>query len=166
MTESIHFILTGGTIDSFYYPPKETSVPNTASVIPDYIESKIKPHISCSYETLCMLDSGDITDDIRERILNAIQNAKTTRVIVTHGTNTMAKTLEFLDGKTSDKTIVLTGAMIPLKEFAMSDAGFNLGYAIAQAQQNPPGIYLCMNARTFRAGGVTKNTSIGRFEEA
>ncbi|MEK7801383.1 MAG: asparaginase domain-containing protein, partial [Pseudomonadota bacterium] len=64
----------------------------------------------------------------------------------------------------TNKKIVLTGSMIPLKEFAMSDAGFNLGYAIAEVSHLTAGVYICMNARTFKAGTVVKNFELGRFE--
>jgi L-asparaginase len=68
-----------------------------------------------------------------------------------------------MDGQVGDKTVILTGAMYPLKEFAMSDAGFNLGFALAQAQTLPKGVYICMNAQTFIAGEVTKDTKVARF---
>jgi len=159
-------ILTGGTIDSFYYPPDETAQPSEASVIPDYVSKKIKPHANISYETICMLDSNNITDEIRDKIIASIKGAKAQGVIITHGTNTMTQTAQYLAENLpqTDKTIILTGAMIPLKEFAMSDAGFNLGYAIAQVQNAQSGIYIAMNAHLFKTGEVIKNIDIGRFE--
>ncbi len=161
----IHFILTGGTIDSYYYPPKETSVPHDASVIPEYIQ-KIQPHISCSFEEICMLDSGEITNEIRGGIVTAIEDSNADKIIITHGTNTMSETARYLEThlRNNNKAIILTGAMIPLKEFAMSDAGFNLGYAMAKAQDTANGVYIAMNAKLFPAGEVVKNTEIGRFE--
>ena len=164
----IHFIITGRTIDSVYHPPTETSVPNKDSIISEYLNQKIHPHLNISYETLCMLDSGDITDDRRAQVVTAIQEAASNHIIISHGTNTMVETAnyikEHLQGST--KTIILTGSMIPLKEFIMSDAGFNLGYAIAEAQNREHGVYICMHAKTFAAGTVTKNRTIARFEEA
>lgn len=162
----IHFIQTGGTIDSSYYPPAETSIPNKKSIIPYYIRSQIKPHFTASFETICMKDSKFITDPIRRKIAAAIRKAPASIIIVTHGTITMAKTAEFLKRslKGSKKTVILVGAMIPLKEIAMSDGGFNLGYAIGVAETLDPGVYVCMNAQTFPAGTVVKNTPKARFE--
>lgn len=166
MGKSVHFILTGGTIDSFYYPPKETARPHEASVIPSYISEKIKPVADVSFETVCMLDSSDITLEIRQQIAQAILQTDKEKIVIIHGTNTMTKTAEYLVGipEILSKTVILTGAMIPLKEFAMSDAGFNLGYALAEVQSREPGVYVCMNAQTFKAGAVVKNTEEGRFE--
>ncbi len=161
----IHFIITGGTIDSEYDPPKETANPCVESVIPSYITVKIKPHSNIDFKTLCLLDSSDITDEIRSKIVKEIIAVSAKKIIITHGTNTMTETAEFLDrdlGQTP-KTIILTGAMIPLKEFAMSDAGFNLGYALAQVQNLPPGVFICMHGETFKPGAVTKNVEQARF---
>ncbi len=166
MTEHIHFIMTGGTVDSEYYPPLETSIPNKMSVIPEYILIKIKPHTDVTFETLCMLDSSDITDVHRAQMVSAITATKANKIILCHGTNTMVESATYLAQHLKDrsKTVILTGAMIPLKEFAMSDAGFNLGYAMAEVLRLEGGVYICMNARTFKAGDVKKNTKEGRFE--
>ncbi|MCB9982788.1 MAG: asparaginase [Rhodospirillales bacterium] len=165
--DKIHFIITGGTIDSEYFPPHETAEPNKTTIIPEYINVKVRPHLITQFETICMLDSGDITDEIRQKIVQTIKDSALQKVIITHGTNTMTETAAYLHAQlaNANKTIVLTGSMIPLKEFAMSDAGFNLGYAIAQAQKLETGVYICMNAHTFKAGHVTKNRAEARFEE-
>jgi len=162
--EPVHIILTGGTIDSLYNPITETAEPATQSCIPDYIQEVIHPYNTITYEALCMLDSGEITEVWRGLILRAIQNTQARRIVVVHGTNTMTQTLEFLMKTPMEKTVVLTGAMIPLKQFALSDGGFNLGYALAQVQHLSAGVYICMHAKTFKAGTVRKNFDIARFE--
>ncbi len=166
MQKKIHIIITGGTIDSYYYPPQETSVPNEKTIIPEYVSQKIKPHNNVSYEEFSMLDSGEITDKLRAQLVQSISNTDAQSIIITHGTNTMQATAEYLAHNIPniEKTIILTGSMIPLKEFAMSDGGFNLGYAMAQAQIVQGGVYIAMNAQLFKAGNVTKDTSVGRFE--
>lgn len=163
----IHFILTGGTIDSEYNPPTETSEPLQESVIPPFLSEAVNPYQEYSFETICMLDSGDITDKIRSEICTAIQNSDVDKLIICHGTNTMTETATYLNEKLKplDKTVILTGAMIPLKQFVMSDGGFNLGYAIAEVNHLPSGVYICMHGKTFNAGAVTKNRAIARFEE-
>jgi L-asparaginase len=143
----IHIILTGGTIDSVYNPISETAEPAAKSCIPEY-----------------MKDSSDITPEIRTDILNAVLKTKAQGVLVIHGTNTMTTTQEFLNDKTEGKTVVLTGAMVPLKQFTFSDGGFNLGYALAQAQNLDAGVYICMHAKTFPVGQVRKNFDNAHFE--
>lgn len=166
MTHRIHIIATGGTIDAEYYPPLETSVPNKQSVIQEYFQAKIKPYADVTFEILFMLDSGDLTDHHRALMVDAIQKNAADKIIICHGTNTMSETATYLENnlQNNNKTIILTGAMIPLKEFAMSDAGFNLGFATAEVMRQPQGVYICMNARTFPAGSVVKNFQEGRFE--
>lgn len=166
MTDQIHFIMTGGTIDSEYHPPLETSVPNKNSVIPEYILIKIKPYEDITFDTVLMLDSSVITDKHRAEIVTAIDASRVKRIILCHGTNTMTESAAYIAKNLKDKSkvVILTGAMIPLKEFAMSDGGFNLGYAMAEVMRLESGVYVCMNARTFSAGAVQKNTAQGRFE--
>lgn len=166
MTQRVHIIATGGTIDSEYFPPRETSVPSKESIIAPYITGKIKPYGDITFETVFMLDSGDITDTHRAQIADCVRRTDATRVIICHGTNTMTATAAYLESTLAphSKTIILTGSMIPLKEFAQSDAGFNLGFAMAESLHLGAGIYICMNARVFPAGSVRKNFDEGRFE--
>jgi L-asparaginase len=160
----VHCILTGGTINKAYNSSTEKPEISTAPIIADYIHTAIKPYVQLSFETVCLKDSLDLTDQDRAAILHAAQNAPTDKIIVVHGTSTMTTTQDYLAGKTAGKTIVLTGAMIPLKEFAMSDGGFNLGYALAEVQHLPAGVYICMHGKTFTAGKVRKNLDAVRFE--
>ena len=76
----------------------------------------------------------------------------------------MADTAQVLANKVKDKTVVLTGAMIPYK-FGSSDGLFNLGSALAFVQTLPKGVYVAMNGRYFHAGNVRKNKLTGEFEE-
>ncbi|MBV9678073.1 MAG: asparaginase, partial [Acidobacteriaceae bacterium] len=80
-------------------------------------------------------------------------------------TDTMELTARTLAEKIKEKTIVLTGAMIPYK-FGSSDGLFNLGSALAFVQTLPPGVYVAMNGCYFHAGRVRKNRQTGIFEEA
>jgi len=86
------------------------------------------------------------------------------RIIITHGTDTMAETAKTLAEKKLQKTIVLTGAMIPYK-FGSSDGLFNLGSALAFVQALPHGVYVAMNGRFFHWDNVRKNRKTGEFEE-
>ena len=86
------------------------------------------------------------------------------KIIITHGTDTMAETARLIAGRVSNKTIVITGAMVPYK-FGSSDGLFNLGSALAFVQTLSPGVYVVMNGRYFNANNVRKNKETGEFEE-
>jgi L-asparaginase len=83
--------------------------------------------------TLMMIDSLQMTDIDREKIAEQCLEAEEDRIIITHGTDTMAETARFLQNLVKDKTIVITGAMVPYK-FGSSDGLFNLGSAMAFVQ--------------------------------
>lgn len=162
----IHIILTGGTIDKRYDPLTEKPELHSKAITPHYLEAIIKAHPDIEYETLALIDSTAMTEKVRKKIILSVKESDAKSIIIVHGTSTMEETAQYIHKNLpkTDKTIILTGAMIPLKEFAMSDGGFNLGYAIAQAQNAAVGVYVAMNAHLFKAGEVTKNTDIGRFE--
>jgi L-asparaginase len=120
--------------------------------------------IDVEITTLMMIDSLDMTDSDRVVILENCRKVKDSQIVITHGTDTMVETARFLGNRINDKTIVLTGAMIPYK-FGSSDGLFNLGCAIAFVQALPQGVYIAMNGRYFKYDKVRKNKLIGEFEE-
>ena len=105
-----------------------------------------------------------MTDDDRVLIAEHCRKSKEDKIIITHGTDTMADTAKLLAQKVKNKTIVLTGAMIPYK-FGSSDGLFNLGSAMAFVQTLKHGVYIAMNGRFFHAENVRKNRETGVFEE-
>ena len=111
-----------------------------------------------------MVDSLDMTDMVRELITAPCLRCESDKIVITHGTDTMSVTAEVLASKIKDKTIIITGAMIPYK-FGSSDGLFNLGSALAFVQSLPPGVYVAMNGKVFKAGNVRKNKQTGEFEE-
>ena len=113
---------------------------------------------------LMLMDSLDMKGADREIILKNCKNAQEKQIVITHGTDTMTRTARVIDRGRLNKTIVLTGAMIPYK-FGSSDGLFNLGGAIAYAQALPYGVYIAMNGRCFKWNKVKKNKSTGMFEE-
>lgn len=168
MTDTIHFILTGGTIDKIYDPISQTNVMSEGSTIPAYINELIKPAINITFETACMIDSRDMTNNIRADILKRVSSAPHNKLVILHGTDTMSVTAEYLNeqlGADHNKTIILTGSLIPMKSFTVSDSGFNVGFATACAQTLPPGVYVTMHGKIFRAGEVEKNVKTATFEE-
>ncbi|MDP3998692.1 MAG: asparaginase domain-containing protein [bacterium] len=162
--DSIHFILTGGTIDSVYDGVKDTVVPNEHSIVPSFINS-LKLYEKTRFTEVCMKDSRDTNEKDWENILQAIEKSDYLKIIITHGTYTMADTARYLKAnlKRNDQTIIFTGSLIPINGFAPSDGTFNLGYAIARTQELKPGIYVCMNGKTFSPDEVVKIIHEGKF---
>lgn len=160
----LHFILTGGTIDSYYDTIKDTAMPNEHSVVPKFI-SILKLYEKCEFTEVCMKDSRELNERDRRNILKAITNSKSRRIIVTHGTYTLPDTARYLQTKLKNhgKTIIFVCSMIPLDGFTPTDAGFNIGYAVAKSQELKEGIYICMNGRIFIPDEVIKILSEGKF---
>lgn len=159
---SIRIFITGGTFD------KEYNMLNGELYFKDTHLHELlelgRNTVPVEIRTLMMVDSLEMTDDDRELIAHQCLQADEEKIVITHGTDTMAQTAEILSQKIKNKTIVLTGAMIPIK-FGSSDGLFNLGSAIAFAQSLPNGVYVAMNGRYFKAGQVRKNKETGFFEE-
>ncbi|HEV7622145.1 MAG TPA: asparaginase domain-containing protein [Flavisolibacter sp.] len=159
---NIRMFITGGTFDK-EYNELTGQLFFKDSHLPEMLESgrNLAP---VDIRTLMMIDSLEMTDDDRNLIAEHCAKCKEDKIIITHGTDTIADTARKLSEKIKDKTIVLTGAMIPYK-FGSSDGLFNLGSALAFVQTLPAGVYVAMNGRYFHAANVRKNTLTGVFEE-
>ncbi|MBI2675873.1 MAG: asparaginase [Candidatus Aenigmarchaeota archaeon] len=164
MKETVHFIITGGTIDSYYEGSKDTVVTNEKSVIPQFIKS-LKLYSECAFTVVCMKDSRESAMKDLQAVYEQIRKSPHKRIIITHGTYTMPDTGRFLKErlKGTEKTIVLTGSMIPLSGFSPSDAPFNIGFAFAKVHELPHGVYVCMHGRVFSPDEVMKVLKEGRF---
>ena len=162
--DTIHFIITGGTIDSFYNGVKDTVETSKESVIPGYIKS-LKLYEKTQFTTVCMKDSRALTKHDLTNILKVIKKSAHKKFIVTHGTYSMPDTARFLEANLGkhDKTIIFTGSLIPLVGFTPSDAPFNLGYSIAKVHELKPGIKVCMNGKIFEPTEVAKLLYEGKF---
>jgi L-asparaginase len=114
-------------------------------------------------ETLMMIDSLQMTDAGRRQILERCAAVPENRIVVTHGTDTMAETAAVLGAGLKGKTVVLTGAMVPYT-FGSSDGLFNLGTAMAFVQTLGEGVYVAMNGRCFPWYSVRKDKEKGIFE--
>jgi L-asparaginase len=160
----LHFILTGGTIDSYYDGIKDTAVPNEHSSIPKFIKV-LRLYEECEFTEVCMKDSRSLDEKDRNNILKAVADSKARRIIITHGTYTLPDSARYIKAnlKTNDKVIIFVCSMIPLDGFIPTDAGFNLGYAVAKSQELDAGIYVCMNGRIFNPDEIVKLLSEGRF---
>ena len=114
-------------------------------------------------ETLMMIDSLKMSEAERNYIVEKCKKENTHKIVITHGTDTIVETAKMLAKHIKDKTIILTGAMIPIN-FGSSDGLFNLGSALSFVQILEPGIYITMNGRYFHWDDVVKNKKIGIFE--
>ncbi len=160
---TIHFIATGGTIDSVCL---DRGLQATESALLQYIRDFIKPYFSLTEECLFMKDSRDITQEDRALILDRICHSVHNHIIVTHGTYTLAESARYLAERLptpSDKRIILTGSTIP---FGLPDspALFNLGYACHAVQTCPPGVWVVFNGNLWSPKGLHKNLDNQRFE--
>jgi L-asparaginase len=159
---SVRIFVTGGTFD------KEYNELNGELFFKDtHIQEILKLgrcKVDLSVRTLMLVDSLEMTDNDRETIVSSCKLATEDRIVITHGTDTMTTTARILAENIIEKTIVITGAMIPYK-FGSSDGLFNLGSALAFAQTLPYGVYVAMNGRYFNWNNVKKNRQTGFFEE-
>ena len=122
-----------------------------------------RSQLDVKVETLMMVDSFKMSKSEKTYIVDKCKNEKTNRIIITHGTDTMVDTARLIAKYISNKTIILTGAMIPIK-FGSSDGLFNLGSALSFIQVIDPGVYITMNGRYFKWNNVRKNKELGIFE--
>ena len=161
MKKYIKIFATGGTFDKEYNEIngelffKETHLNELLKLGRSQLNVKI--------ETLMLIDSLKMNQKDRNFILEKCVNEKTNKIIITHGTDTMIDTAKTLANKITNKIIILTGAMIPIK-FGSSDGLFNLGSALSFVQILEPGIYVTMNGRYFHWDNVKKNKKLGIFE--
>ena len=156
----IVFLTTGGTIDKVYFDEM------SRFEVGETVVGKILREGGVTYEfevvPLMRKDSLQITDQDRAAIRAAVEVRDETRVIVTHGTDTMVDTAAALAG-IPGKTIVMTGALSPAR-FQASDAVFNVGMAVAAVQACPPGVWIAMSGQVFPWDHVRKNRGLNRFE--
>ena len=152
-------LTTGGTIDKTYFDAL-SKYQVGESVVQKLLELGRVTYPFRIVEAL-RKDSLDLTPEDREMLRVKVTELATTRVVITHGTDTMTETARVL-ASVRDKTIVFTGSLSPAR-FSESDASFNLGMAFATAQIAPPGVYIAMSGQVFRADKVRKDHAAGRF---
>ena len=157
----IKIFATGGTFDKEYDEIngelffKETHL--------DELLCLGRSQLNVKIETLMMVDSLKMSESEKNYIVEKCKEEKTDRIIITHGTDTMVDTAKLIAKHIKEKTIILTGAMIPIK-FGSSDGLFNLGSALSFIQVIEPGVYITMNGRYFKWDNVKKNNQLGVFE--
>lgn len=158
----IRLFITGGTFDK-EYNELNGKLFFEDTHLPEMLELG-RCKLDVNIRTLMMIDSLEMSEDDRDIIAHNCMQCEENKIVITHGTDTMVETAKVLAEKISDKTIILTGAMIPYK-FGSSDGLFNLGAALAFVQTLPSGIYISMNGKYFNWNNVKKNKELGLFEE-
>lgn len=159
---TLHIIATGGTFEK-HYDEMTGELVFRESHLPAILK-RGRVSVPYTFEQVCLMDSLAMQDQHRLDILAACRKAAAGRIVIVHGTDTMRETAALIGRETLDKTVVLTGAMIPY-EFDHSDALFNIGFAIGAVQLLPQGVYVLMNGRVFEWNKVRKNRREGMFEE-
>lgn len=164
MSKTIQVFITGGTFDKDYnFITGELFFKDTH--LPKMFE-RGRCNLDIDIKTLMMMDSLEMTDADRDIIKYNCERTDRTRILITHGTDTIVQTAELLaKADLKDKTIVLTGAMVPYAFGTSSDGFFNLGAALAFVQSLSRGVYVCMNGRYYTWDNVQKNRQSGYFEE-
>ena len=157
-SDAVLIIATGGTLDKCYNP-----LTGTLDVgEPVIVRTLAKAGITAEVSALLRKDSLEITDDEREQLARHIAGTSSSRILITHGTDTMGASAARIEALAPGKTVVLTGAMIPASHQG-SDADFNIGVAYAAAQILPPGVYIAMHGRVLPHAQYRKDTAQGRF---
>lgn len=159
---NIKLLITGGTIDKQYNELSGELIFARSSV--EKILAQARVTLPLSLVTLMLKDSLDMEDSDRQQILDSCMGASESRIVITHGTDTMIETAQVLAQAIKEKSIVLLGAMVPY-QFKNSDALFNLGLALGVVQTLPPGVYIAMNGQIFNHDEVIKNQDMGEFQK-
>ena len=159
---AIRIYVTGGTFDKEYNELTGELFFQDSHIHEMLLLGRCK--LDPKIRTLMLEDSLSMTNADRNIILENCLSAAEDKIVITHGTDMMVATAKVLGETITDKTVVLTGAMIPYK-FGSSDGLFNLGSALAFVQTLPHGVYISMNGKYFDWDKVQKNRKTGIFEE-
>ena len=156
----LEIFTTGGTIDKVYFDAKSKFEVGE----PQILEVLSEANLSIDYQVTPLMrkDSLELTDQDRELVRKAVEASTSTRIVITHGTDTMTDTARTLSA-IAGKTIVLTGAMQPAR-FRFTDAVFNIASAMMAAQTLAEGVYITMNGQIFDPAITRKNVEMNRFE--
>lgn len=160
----IQVFVTGGTFDKDYnYITGELYFRDTH--LPEMLK-RGRCNLDVDFKTLMMIDSLEMREEDREIIAYNCRRSPARHILITHGTDRMVETARYLaQSDIENKTIVLTGAMVPYAFGTSSDGFFNLGSGLAFVQVLAPGVYVVMGGRYFDWDNVQKNQKTGNFEE-
>ena len=155
---------TGGTINGILDP---AAPPPTSSRVVAWLRHHAgRLQLLIEPQIVVMKDSRALEDADRARLAAAIETTPARRILIPHGTYTMPATGVYLrrhlGAEAQAKSIVLVGSMIPLGD-AGSDAPLALEFAIATLREEPVGVWIAMNGRTWHPAEVVKDQITGDY---
>ncbi|XP_046351263.2 uncharacterized protein LOC124131822 [Haliotis rufescens] len=156
-------IQTGGTIDKDYPKRKGGYAFEIGDSAVEKMARTLTPRSSWTFRTVCRKDSQDITQEDRESMLQVCSDSPIRRILITHGTDTLIESAQFIGSHRLEKVIVLTGAFLP-HTFKGSDAEFNVGFAVGCLRcLTKPGVYVAMGSQVFDSNDVSRDDASGVF---
>jgi len=175
-SDGITFITTGGTIDKDY--PKiiggynfEIGNPAVLHLLEQLHQINAVGGFNHEIVSVCRKDSSELKVQDRLAIVEAIIQTSAIHIIITHGTDTLCDTADFIHMNLDpsillQKRIIITGAVRPAA-FSISDAPFNIGLALGAVWVCSAGIHIAINGRVLKVdspGDVVRNLTTGLFE--
>lgn len=157
----IALFTTGGTIDGA--DSDRGSAPLTSSAEQWLIE---QPNVNVTVHHLLNKDSRQITPEDRTTIAGAIATCPLNRILLTHGTFTIAETGRALRTALSNTkaTILLVGSWIPFGDPG-SDAPNQMQFALQVLGEGKPGIHIAMDGKLWDPALTEKReVGPGRFQ--
>jgi L-asparaginase len=159
--KKILIISTGGTFNKVYDPIKGEFVIDKSSQALEEMASKWL----CEFEILNIIgkDSLEMTNQDRLELLATISHSDYHYILLVHGTDTMDLTAAYLADADLEKSIVITGAMVPYSidpVEATANLASAFGYINALQKE---GIFIAMNGVIGPYDKVKKDRSKGRF---
>ncbi len=163
MADPVLVVDTGGTFNKAYDPLRGVLENPSSTAAVERILGYPGQNLDIEIRGLIHKDSLDLTTADRETLAQAIAASPARRVIVVHGTDTMDTTARFLRARLADRTIVLTGAMVPFTIDPV-EATANLALALGFLQCDPrPGVHIAMHGLVLPFEHIAKDRNAGRF---
>jgi L-asparaginase len=167
MESQLLAITTGGTIDKIY--PRiinslgyEFGMPALQQIL----SARLQPH-EYIIHNFPPVDSTQMTDEMRERIMEVIEQSNSFKILITHGTDTLVETARFLAQSKAimhSRHVVLTGAMQPYSTIH-SDAEFNIACALGSLNTLKKGVFISMHGKLFLPSNAIKDPDSVSFRE-
>ncbi len=161
--DDILIINTGGTFNKVYDEISgELIIPNSSKNLKKLIKKAFKSIIKV--KGIIYKDSLEFTNDDREELVKTIQESKYKKIIVIHGTDTMDISSKYISKRIKNKSIVFTGAMMPVSIDATEGLA-NLSLAIGFLNsKNNDGVYIAMHGIVKEYKRIVKNRELGIFQ--
>jgi len=159
--EDTIIISTGGTFNKIYNKITGELEIDTSNLALKTIQDRWLSNYK--FINIINKDSLDFTPKDREELLNKIKELDYKKIVIIHGTDTIDITAKYLDSAKLEKTIVLTGAMVPFSIDPI-EATANLSFAIGYANIAQNGVYIAINGVANSYKKVVKNRELGKFE--